>query len=130
MSVRASSERTISRYDRWTGILGLAFGLVGAPLSALIMQAVSYVGVQWACGHKDPILIHLGPVIFLLFAVVAVWICWRDWSSVGRLTRAEGSTVTERTRFIALSGLILSAFSTVLIVSMWIPMIVFDPCQR
>ena len=130
MSVRTSSERALSRFDRWTGIAGLAYGLLGAPLSALIMQAVAYAGVQWACGHNNPILVHLIPVMFLLLAVIAVWLCWRDWSTVGRITRAEGQTVIDRTRFIALSGLILSAFSVVLILGMWLPMIVFDPCQR
>jgi hypothetical protein len=130
MSVRASSEQALSRFDRWTGIAGLAYGFVGAPLSALYMQLSAYAGVQWACGHRNPITVHVIPVVFLLLAVVALWLTWRDWSAVGRLTRAEGATVGERTRFVALSGLILTAFSIVLILAMWIPMIVFNPCQR
>jgi hypothetical protein len=130
MSVRTSSEQALSRFDRWTGIAGLAYGFVGAPLSALIMQAVGYASVQWACGHNNTITVQVVPVIFLLLALIGLWLSWRDWSSVGRLTRAEGPTISERTRFVALSGLILSAFSVVLILAMWIPMIVFDPCQR
>ena len=130
MSVRTSSEQALSRYDRWTGILGLAYGFVAPPLSALMMQVVAYAGVQWACGRNNVVTIQLIPVIFLLLAVVGVWLSWRDWSSVGRTTRAEGATISERTRFLALSGLILSVFSTVLILAMWLPMIVFDPCQR
>lgn len=106
------------------------FGAVGAPLAALYMQVVAYAGVQWSCGHRNPITVHVVPVIFLLIAVVALGISWRDWNAVGRTTRAEGGTVSDRTRFLALSGLILSAFSTVLIIGMWLPMIVFNPCQR
>jgi hypothetical protein len=130
MSVRDSSERALSRFDRWPGILGLAYGVLGAPMSALLMQLIAYNGVHWACGHNNVILIQLVPVLFLLLAVVGLWLAWRDWSAVGRITRAEGATVSERTRFVAISGLILSAFSVVLILAMWIPMIVFDPCQR
>ena len=130
MSVRTSSERALSRFDRWPGILGLAYGLIGAPLSALIMQVVAYASVQWACGHNNPILVHLVPIIFLLLAAIAVWLSWRDWSAVGRISRAEGETVSDRTRFVALSGLILSCFGATLILAMWLPLIVFDPCQR
>jgi hypothetical protein len=130
MSARASSEQALSRFDRWTGIAGLTYGVVGAPLSALIMQAVGYASVQWACGHNNVITVQVVPVIFLLLALVGLWLSWRDWSSVGRLSRAEGPTISERTRFISLSGLILSTFSVVLILAMWVPMIVFDPCQR
>jgi hypothetical protein len=130
MSVRTSSERALSRFDRWPGIFGLAYGFIGAPLSALYMQVVAYAGVQWACGHNDVVTIQLVPLIFLLLGVVAVWLSWRDWTAVGRIARAEGETVSERTRFLALSGLLLSAFSVVLILALWLPMIVFDPCQR
>jgi hypothetical protein len=130
MSVRTSSEEARSRFDRWPGIAGLVYGFAGAPLSALYMQATAYAGVQWACGHRNPVTVHVVPVIFLLLAIGAVWLSWRDWNVVGRATRAEGVTVRERTRFIALSGLILSAFGTMLILAMWLPMLVYDPCQR
>src|SRR3954468_20466441 len=104
MSVRTSSEQALSRFDRWTGIFGLMYGLVGAPLSALYMQLSAYAGIQWACGHRNPITIHVIPIVFLLLATIALWIAWRDWSAVGRLTRAEGPTISERTRFVALLG--------------------------
>jgi hypothetical protein len=130
MSAPSSSERALSRFDRWPGIAGLAYGFVGAPLCALYMQLTAYAGVQWACGHRNPVTVHIIPVIFLLLAVIALWISWRDWSAVGRITRAEGATVSERTRFLALGGLILSAYGVVLILAMWIPMIIYNPCQR
>jgi hypothetical protein len=130
MSVRTSSEQALSRFDRWTGIFGLMYGVIGAPLSALYMQLSAYAGVQWSCGHRNPITVHVIPVIFVLLAAIALWLSWRDWSAVGRLTRAEAATISDRTRFVALSGMILSAFSIVLIIGMWLPMIVFNPCQR
>lgn len=130
MSVRTSSEQALSRFDRWPGILGLLFGAIAGPLAALYMQAVAYAGVQWSCGHRNPITVHIIPVVFILLGVIAVWLSWRDWNTVGRMTRAEGATVSDRTRFVALSGLMLSAFSVVLMVALWLPMIVFNPCQR
>lgn len=130
MSVRTSSEQALSRFDRWPGIFGLLYGAVGAPLAALYMQVVAYAGVQWSCGHRNTITPHVIPIAFLLLGAIALWRSWRDWTAVGRLTRAEGATISERTRFVALSGVILSAFSIVLMAALWIPMIVFNPCQR
>jgi hypothetical protein len=130
MSVRTSSEQALSRFDRWPGILGLTYRFVGAPLSALYMQVTAYAGVQWSCGHRNPITVHVIPVAFILLGVMAVCLSWRDWTAVGRLPRAEGATISERTRFVALSGLLLSAFSVVLMLALWLPMIVFNPCQR
>jgi hypothetical protein len=130
MSVRTSSEQALSRFDRWPGILGLIYGAIAGPLAALYMQVVAYAGVQWACGHRDPITVHVIPVVFILPGVIAVWLSWRDWNAVGRITRAEGATVSDRTRFLALSGLMLSSFSVVLMLALWLPMIVFNPCQR
>jgi nitrate/nitrite transporter NarK len=130
MSVRTSSDEALSRFDRWPGILGLAYGFVGAPLAALYMQVIAYAGVQWACGHRNPITVHVVPVIFILLGIVAVWISWRDWAVVGRRIRAEGATISDRTRFLALAGLILSTYGVVLMLALWLPMIVFNPCQR
>jgi hypothetical protein len=131
MSDRISSERAaLSRFGRWPGILGLAYGFVGAPLSALLMQVIAYAGVQWACGHRNVAVVHIVPALFVVFAGLAIRISWRDWTSVGRIGRAENATITDRTRFVAVSGIALSAFSIVLILAMWLPLIIFDPCQR
>lgn len=130
MSVRTSSEQALSRFDRWPGILGLLYGAIAGPLAALYMQAIAYAGVQWACGHRNPIVVHIIPIVFILLGVIAVWLSWRDWNAVGRISRAEGATISDRTRFVALSGLMLSSFSVVVMLALWLPMIVFNPCQR
>jgi hypothetical protein len=131
MSDRASSEpAALSRFDRWPGIFGLTYGLIAAPLSALLTQLFAYAGVQWACGHQTVSVVHLVPATFIILAGLAIWISWRDWSSVGRIGRAETATVTDRTRFVAICGIALSAYAILIILAMWIPLIVYDPCQR
>jgi hypothetical protein len=134
MSVRTSSdgtalERQLSRFDSWPGILGLAYGLVAGPLSMLMMQLLAYEGVQWACGQKALLKVHVVPILFLVFTIVAFMVAYRDWRAVGSGTDAEHATVVDRTRFIALCGMVTSAFSVLLIVGMWMPLFVFHPCQ-
>jgi hypothetical protein len=134
MSARTSSDpgrhHPLSRFNRWPGIFGLAYGVIAAPVSALLMQLTAYNGVQWACGHKNIAAVHIVPAIYFALAAVALWISWRDWTKVGRIARAETATIADRTRFIAVSGIVLSAFSIVLILAMWLPLMIFDPCQR
>lgn len=131
MSAPTSSEPpALSRFDRWPGILGLAYGLVGAPLSALLMQVSAYAGVQWACGHGTVAVVHIIPAIFIALAGAAAWISWRDWTTVGRIGRAENATITDRTRFVAVAGIVLSLYSIVIILAMWLPLVIFDPCQH
>lgn len=129
MPVPGSSER-VTRFERWPGVLALAFGLAGGPVAALLMQTTAYNGVHWACGHQSMAAVHIIPVIYLLIGAAALWTAWRDWSTVGRIVRAEGGTVPDRTRFISLLGVILSAYSLVIMLWMWAPMVIFDPCQR
>jgi hypothetical protein len=131
MSVRDSSDASLSRYERWPGIFGLAYGFVGAPLTALWLQSAAYNGVHWACGHDKNIgPVHILPALSTLIAIGALWVSWRDWTNVGRITQAEGATVSDRTRFLSLGGLLLSSYGLLLILAMWVPLLVFDPCQH
>src|SRR4051812_32396046 len=99
MSDRISSSAG-TRFERWPGVLRLAFGVLAGPLSALIMQTTAYNGVHWACGHSSIGPVHVVPGLFLLIGFVALWMAWSDWTAVGRVGRAEGATVSDRTRFV------------------------------
>jgi hypothetical protein len=133
MSARITSDlppRDEPGLSRWPGAFGLSFGLIAGPLSALAMQMIAYNGVNWACGTGRMSAVHIVPALFLALTVVALLTAIRDWMTVGRGTHATRSTVADRTRFLSLCGIILSTFSAVLIVAMWIPLVVFDPCQH
>ena len=129
MSVLTSSEPP-TRFERWPGVFGLAFGLAGGLVAALLMQTTAYNGVHWACGHRSMAPVHVIPAVYVLIGIAALWTSWRSWSAVGRIGRAEGATVPDRTRFIALLGVVLSSYSLVIMLWMWAPMMIFDPCQR
>jgi hypothetical protein len=108
----------------------LAFAFVAGPLFALAMQSLAYAEVPWACTRGRSALVHLVPAIFVALTLLAVLSAYSAWSRAGRHGQADADTVDDRTRFLGLGGLILSMASLVLIVAMWIPLFVFDPCVR
>jgi hypothetical protein len=108
----------------------LAFAFLAGPVLALGMQALAYAEVPWACTTGRIAWVHLVPAIFVILTLVVVGTAWTSWSRVGRHGRAAGDNVPDRTRFIALSGLLLSLGSLLIILAMWVPLFLFDPCAR
>lgn len=110
-------------------MIGLAFGLLAGPVSMLWMQSAAFSGVPWGCWKQRTEMLHLIPAAFLVVALAALGIAVRDWRRVGGGSEADGATVADRTRFIAICGIVASAFSAMVIVGMWIPLFTMNPCQ-
>jgi hypothetical protein len=108
----------------------LAFAFIAGPVFALAMQSLAYAEVPWACTRGRPALVHLVPAIFVALTLLAVVTGYSAWSRADRHGQTDADTVEDRTRFLGLGGLMLSLASLVLILAMWIPLFVFDPCVR
>jgi hypothetical protein len=65
----------------------------------------------------------------------AAWVSWGVWKEVGGHPVDDGgfdesvSAVIGRTRFMAVSGVIVGCFSALVILGQWIPTLVLSPCQ-
>jgi hypothetical protein len=138
MSVPESSEPLFGRaaaagatgFTRWPGLLSLTLGLILGPIAALINQELMYSVNMWACGHRAPAVTHVVPVVCLIIAAGAGLMAYRDWRSVGGGVEDEEANVDTRTRFVALLGMTISLFSSLVILAMWAAAFVFDPCMR
>jgi hypothetical protein len=117
-------------FTRWPGLLSLTLGLLLGPIAALLNQELMYSVNMWACGHQMPVLVHLVPALCLIVAVGAGLMARRDWRAVGAGVEDEEAAVEARTRFVALMGMAISAFSSLVIVAMWAAAFVFGPCMR
>jgi hypothetical protein len=135
MSVRESSERRPSAADvetftHWPGLLRLSLGVVLGPTVALINQELTYSVNMWACGHGLQGVIHIVPIVCLVVTLTMAFVAYRDWQAVGEGVEDEAATVATRTRFLSLVGIALSVFSALVILAMWAPVFIFDPCMR
>lgn len=108
----------------------LAFVFGTGPLLALAMQSLLYADVPWACRGGSMIALHVIAAVFTALVAITVVAALRLWKSTGRGVRSVENTVDDRARFVALSGIALSLASLLLIVAMWVPVFVFDPCVR
>lgn len=123
------------RYNETRKVGRLWWGFLGGMLAWKLHLMVSYMLVPYACWHDMSIAIDLGSLATLLLALSAAWVAWGTWKEVGGHPLGEGgydestSTVIGRTRFMAVSGVIVGLFSALVILGQWIPNLVLSPCH-
>jgi hypothetical protein len=124
------SEGGPAAFTRWPGLLSLALGWLLGPVVALLNQQITYQADMWACGSNAGASIHLVPFLCLVVTVGAGITAYRDWKAVGAGVEEEAADVPSRTRFLAMGGIGISAFSSLVIIAQWAAVFVFDPCMR
>jgi hypothetical protein len=139
MSVRDSSDVLVDtpvnpdaegRFTRWPGLLSLSLGLLLGPVVALANQQLIYTTNMWACGRRMQPTMHIVPLLCLIVTIGAGLTAYRDWRAVGGGVEDEAATVHTRTRFLAILGMIISVFSSLVIIAQWSTIFVFDACMR
>lgn len=93
---------------------------------ALINQQTIYAANMWACGHGLHGLLHVIPAVCVLVTLALALDSFAIWRSANH---NEG-TVTERVRFVALVGVAISIFSSVVIIAQWAGIFTFSSCMR
>lgn len=138
MSVRESSNASTRQADaaladdfvRPRGLLTLSLGVLLGPVVALINQQAIYAVNMWACGRGMHGTMHIAPALCLIVSLGAAWTSYRDWRAAGSGVEDEEATVLTRSRFLAILGIGISLFSSLIIVAQWAAIFVFDPCMR
>jgi hypothetical protein len=115
MSARESSE---------------AFAVVLTPTVALINQQLIYMANMWTCGRNMQHAAHVIPALCLLVTVGAGIGSYRRWRSTGGGAGDERAAEETRARFLSITGMGLSVFSSLVIIAQWAAIFTFDPCMR
>jgi hypothetical protein len=124
------SEHGIDAYSRWPGLLSLSLGFTLGPVAALANQQLIYGANMWACGRNQPILMHIAALLCLAVAIGTGITAHANWKAAGGGVDEEEATIATRTRFAAIAGIGISAFSALVILAQWAAVFVFDPCMR
>jgi hypothetical protein len=117
-------------FSRTRGIARLWAGILTAPLAFLLHLEINYALVTQLCQSKHKISMHLVTLLFLLIAAGGGFIAWLNWREAGRKWPGEGGSVTERSRFMSVVGLLISVLVILGLIAQWVPQFIFDPCQR
>jgi len=110
-------------------IRALWVGLLLPPIAFLINLEVAYALVPPACSSGNELPMHLVHLASLLLAVFAGVTAWRWWKLRGATWPGEKGDPVDRSRFMAGTGLLVSALFVLIILAQWIPTLVLDPCQ-
>jgi hypothetical protein len=139
MSVRDSSDVLVEmppdrhaaeNFARWPGLLSLTLGLLLGPVVALANQQLIYSVNMWACGHRMQPAMHVVPFLCLVLTIGAGLTAYRDWKAVGGGVEDEEATVNTRTRFLAILGMAISIFSSLVVIAQWSTIFIFGACMR
>jgi len=132
MASRIPPDNPVREFDSTNaaGLLALWVGVLGPPLAYLCNHLFTYMMVSWSCATQTRWTLHLVPLLTLIIALAAGALAWRNWKRAGREWPGSGAGVIPRSRFLAMLGMMLSAFFALLILAQWVPIFILAPCTR
>jgi hypothetical protein len=130
MTEAGRKRKSGGEFSQTRGILWLWAGLLTAPLAFLLHLQINYMLVTQLCQSRHKLILHLVTLGFLLVAAGGGFVAWRNWEASGRKWPGEAGSVAERSRFMSVVGLLLSALIVLALIAQWIPQFIYDPCHR
>jgi hypothetical protein len=110
--------------------LGLWTGILTGPLAWGLHLQASYALTQVACDTGRQWLLHLVSLGALLLVAAGGSIAVRLWRRLPAGSASEGEELWTRSRFMALFGMVFSAFFGLVIVAAWIPSWILGACAH
>ena len=109
--------------------------LLLAPLLALGDLSLAFALVMPECANQGRLGLHAVAVVSLAGALAMTAFAWHAWRALPA-PGATGEAVTfsnapraeSRPRFLALVATLVGAFSTLVIVALWVPLWLLTPC--
>lgn len=110
-------------------ILALWSGVLLAPLAVLGNIQAGYALAPRVCEGWPPIMSHISVALMLVLAVTGGLIAQRNWVATGRDWPEDLANPIQRSRFLGVIGMLLSALSVLVILGQWLGPLMLRPCQ-
>jgi hypothetical protein len=109
-------------------ILWLAF--LAGPFIWLLSFGARWSLSGWVCAFQSwkPALFAIAAVSILIIGGSG-FMAWTEWQRVGQEMPGESGGAVARSRFLAFTGLVLCAFSILLIIAQTIPEVTLGVCE-
>jgi hypothetical protein len=105
-----------------------AANLLG-PLASLVGLELGYVLAERACVTGQTLPLHLSFLGTLLLATLGSLLGWREWRRGADTPDGENGGRAERSRFLALLGMIAGGLFGLTILAQWSASLFLHPCQ-
>ena len=103
--------------------------ILAPPLIALVSQGANFALSPWACALQwKPVLYAVSAVALAIVAMSGA-AAYREWQHIGREMPGEAGGAVARTRMMAVVGLVLSAFSFLVILAQAVAELVLGVCE-
>jgi hypothetical protein len=106
----------------WTGILAGPVAWAGDLL-------VRYALVHWSCGTQQTAALNLISVVTLFLVVTGGIVAWRTFRRTPSQAPTDGGRPADRSRFMALLGILTSTLFALVVLAGAIPQWVLDACR-
>ena len=117
--------------DHWehVGLAKLVGGILLPPFAWLLDLQASYATVKWACAADSRWVLLVLPLGSLALVAIGAWWSWSCWTMLKDDATLEGARMQDRSYFLALGGLAMSAVFFLLIVVSFVPRYFLSPCE-
>ena len=112
----------MSLFSQWIGILG-------GPLVWLVFLQLNYMLAPSACLSQNKTMLGMVTVIALFGTLGSAFAAWRGWQQTGATGHTEEGGAIGRSRFMALSGIGLSALFAFVVLASAIPIMFLGACD-
>lgn len=110
------------------GSAALWYGLFGGAVAWFTALCVSYFLVTPACSAGTELMLHIVYAVATITGVGAALTGGVLWRGSGAHWPDDGGLRSDRARFIAVAGALLSTLFTLVVLAQWFVAIVQDPC--
>ena len=112
------------------GNFSLWLGILGGPAAWLGALQLGYILAPWACHTGNLLPLYLYGVTFLLCGISAGRIACRNLLAFIERQDAESDSALEREHFMALLGVLMSAFFSLVILMQVAAVFIVGPCPE
>lgn len=109
-------------FAQWVGVLA-------APLAWGAQQLALYTMVPWACQTGHRVALILVSVAALVVSTCGALVARRNWGRVGRGEPNDEGGARGRSRFLAVAGLVSSAFFFLVVFAQGLATFIVHPCM-
>ncbi|CAB3805935.1 hypothetical protein [Pararobbsia alpina] len=103
--------------------------LLGAPTVLLATLTANYALVPYACAWRNGAPLGWVSTAALLFSVAVTLLALRRWLGTTPRFDPENDALPARPVFLALVATTVGALSSFVLLAMWLPQWVIDPCR-
>lgn len=129
MAERIQTPRDELRWFSRTPGMGILWtGLLAAPVAWALDLTISYAIVPWTCSSQQIFVLHVVTLGALAMTAGGAAASWTALQRAPATAVDDGPRPIDRGRFMALLGLLVSAFFGLVMIANAVPRVMLDAC--